>query len=442
MKGLVCCLLLVATASVQAQNDSVWTFSRCINQAIEQNIQLKISENSEMIANYSYTESKWALAPSVSAYASGSMNFNRATDQDNNISEGNTYSASFGASASMTLFSGFRMKNQISVAKFNKLACGQSTQSATNSLVLNVATLYATALYQKAMVEVSDSIYQNSLNECNRIAGKVKVGQMQQSALSEIESTVSTNKLNLARSRNNYKLGLLQLAQAIEAESEGFMVAQTDFDAIEPHESFVTVDSIYSLACKNYPAVLQCEYELNSSKTSLKMAKGAMLPSLSASAGVGSGYYSTAVNPDGSKISFNEQASSFMSPSVGLSLNIPIFNGRSREMQVKRSKIDVENATYRLEEQKKQIRKEIESAILMLNSYYLEYESAVANVKFVNETYRAYLKKYQLGLVTITELMTAQNQLSNAQATMLQTKYLWIVQQMTLQIYSGEKIEM
>lgn len=111
-------------------------------------------------------------------------------------------------------------------------------------------------------------------------------------------------------------------------------------------------------------------------------------------------------------------------------------------MQVKRSKIAVENATYNLENEKKQIRKEIETAILMLNSYCLEYESAVANVKFANETYGAYLKKYQLGLVTTTELMTAQNQLANAQATMLQAKYLWIVQQLTLQIYTGEKIEL
>lgn len=442
MKGLVCCLMLVATANVQAQNDTAWTFSRCIKQAIEQNIQLKISENAELNANYNYVESKWAIAPSVSGYASGSMNFNRSTDQDNNISEGNTYSVNFGVSASMNLFSGLRMKNQMSVAKFNKLACNQSTQSATNTLVVDVANLYATVLYQKAMVDVCDSIYQNSLKERDRIASKVREGQLQQTALSEIEATASTNKLNLARSRNNYNLGILQLAQAIEAESDGFTVAQSDFGAIEPHESLMTVDSVYSLACKNYPDVLAREYELNASQSSLKMAKGGLLPTLSASASVGSGYYSTATDADGSTIPFGEQADNFMSPSIGLSLSIPIFNGRSREMQVKRSKIAVENAMYNLENEKKQIRKEIETAILMLNSYCLEYESAVANVKFANETYGAYLKKYQLGLVTTTELMTAQNQLANAQATMLQAKYLWIVQQLTLQIYTGEKIEL
>ena len=47
-----------------------------------------------------------------------------------------------------------------------------------------------------------------------------------------------------------------------------------------------------------------------------------------------------------------------------------------------------------------------------------------------------------LGKTATTELMTAQNQLANAQATMLQAKYLWIVQQLTLQIYTGEKIEL
>lgn len=436
LKVMIC--LVISTVGVRAEDNSAWTFDQCLKQAVGNNILLKISENEEQKAAYSHTESQWAIAPSVYASANANMNFKRATDQNNQISSGNSYNMNYGVGAQMTLFAGLQLKNQMSMAKFNKLACGQGTQSAMNSLIVNVASLYATTLYQKALAEVADSIFENNMCERTRIANKVTVGQLQRADLSEIDATVSTSKLNCARSHNNFNLSLLQLAQAIELEAnDGFDVAQTDFDLIEPYSVDIAVDSIYNLACANYPDVLQCEYELSYYQSALKVAKGAAHPTLTASASLGSSYYSSAMGADSLTVPFSEQARNYSSPSVGLSLNIPIFNGRSHEMQIKRSKVDVQNAMYRLENKKKSIRKEIEEAILLLNSYYLEYESALANVSFVEQSYDAYRQRYKLGLVTTTEFVTMQNQLANAKAAMLQAKYMWIVQDITIQLFAG-----
>ncbi|MCQ2376094.1 MAG: TolC family protein [Salinivirgaceae bacterium] len=438
LRVMIC--LVISSVSAQAE-ETAWTLNQCLKHAISNNLQLKISENEALKADYVHTESQWAVAPSVYGSANTNMNFKRATDQDNRISSGNSYNINYGIGAQMTLFAGFQLKNQMTMTKFNKLACDQSTISATNSLIVNVASLYATALYQKSLAEVADSILDNNMNERTRIANKVSVGQLQRADLSEIDATLSTSKLNSARSHNNYNLSLLQLAQSIELESaEGFSVAQTDFDLIEPHNIDLAVDSIYNLACSNYPNVLQCEYELNYYQSALKVAKGAVYPTITASANLGSSYYSSAVGTDSLTMPFADQARNFSSPSIGLSLNIPIFNGRHNQMQIKRSKVDLQNALYRLENQKKMIRKEIEEAILLLNSYYLEYESAKANVTFVEQSYDAYRQRYKLGLVTTTEFATTQNQLANAKAAMLQAKYMWIVQELTIRLFAGDTL--
>ena len=162
-----------------------------------------------------------------------------------------------------------------------------------------------------------------------------------------------------------------------------------------------------------------------------------MAPSLNLNGSYSSNFFSTDTLPNGTQTPIQNQFENYLNPSLGLSLSIPILNGRYRNYQVKKSRIDLENAVYHLEKQKKQIRKEIEEAILTLEALQLEYMNAVDNLVYAEKSFDTYREKYRLGLITTTDFMSAQNQLAQAKSDRVRAQYSWIVQDRTLKIYKG-----
>lgn len=426
----------VAFLSIQistAQQPEKWTLDRCIAQAMEQNIALKIQHNLEEKTSYTYQQSQWNLLPTINGSGYYELSLKRSTDQDNNISSGRSQYAQYGLSAYLNLFSGFTALNSISAAKFNKLACGESSNLAENQLIINVMTLFAQAQYQKSLVDVLKERLEVSNSELERIKANISVGNMEAVAESEINATVSGNKLKLGQAENEYKLLLLKLSQLIELPSSSDFDIDTEmFDAMEISESYFSTEEIYAQACNSYPAILQKEYELGYYKKELHIAEGSASPSLSLGGSYGTRYYST-----DTLASFSEQAEKYLSPSISATLSIPIFNGMSKTMNIKRSRIDMENAMYELESQKKTIKQEIENAIFQSEAFYLEYVNASDNLHFVEISFETYREKYRLGLISTTDFITAQNQLAEAKANVKKARYSWIVQQKTIDLYKG-----
>jgi len=427
--------LFIPIALVAQQTD-VWTLERCIAHALDRNINLKIQRNLGKKAEFTLKQSRWELAPSVNGWGSSGFDFRRSTNQNNDISSGTSYNMSYGLSSSFNLFAGFTGMNTIAANRFNELACGEATKLATNTLIIGIIEQFTLVLYQKALVEVAREQLAVSQKEAERIEATIEAGQMEAVALSEINATVSGNRLLLSRAENEFLMLRLKLAQMIEIPGDAsFELSGSGLENILPVETNLTVDSVYTAACLSYPSVLQREYELEQYRKILQISRGNMAPSVSLSGGYNSGFYSTDTLPDGRQSPFSSQFDNYLNPSLGLSLNIPILSGRSRSFQVKKSKVDVENALYSLENQKKQIRQEIEQAILRLESFGLEYLTATDNLAFAEKSFESYREKYRLGLINTTDFMNAQNQLLVAKSNLLQAHYSWIVQKKTIELY-------
>ncbi|MCL2072735.1 MAG: TolC family protein [Marinilabiliaceae bacterium] len=419
-------------------SQEVWTLQRCIEHAKEMNLDLKIMRNVEKKSTYDLYQSKWNLAPSINANANTYFNLKRAADADYNISSGTSYSLSYNLSSSLTLFEGFTKLNSIAAAKFYKLATSESSELHTIMLVQEVTELYFQVLYQRSLLEVAHKTLDISIFESERIAATIETGQLEAVAQNEINAVVSANKLEYNKAENMYKLLKLRLLQLIEIPIDNdFEISDTDLLYPTPIELLLNSDSLYIETCINYPAVLQKEYELEYYRKLLNISKGNHSPSIVAFGGINSGFYSTDTQPSGNITPIDTQFEKYLSPSLGASLNIPVFNGKYRTFNTKKSKIDLENAMYNLEIQKKQIRKEIEEAVLKLYSLWLEYQSASDNLEFTQKSFDTYREKFQLGMINTTDFLNIQNQLSLAVTNLLLAKYSWIVQKMTIDIFTS-----
>jgi len=437
--GLIIAVFVIFLKTGHAQE--TWTLERCIEHALQQNIDLKIQQNLNEKAAYNRQQSQWELLPSVNGWGSSSFDFRRSTNQNNQITSGTTYNMSYGISASMNLFSGFTAMNSIAASRFNELAVRESSKMAENTLITSVTELFSQVLFQKNLVDIAREQLEISQYEARRIAATIAAGQLEPVAQHEIDASVSGNQLQLKRAESELQLLKLKLAQLIELpENTNFILESESFETAQPATYPSEISEVYLKASTHYPSILEREYQLDYYRKALHIAKGNMAPSLSLNGSYGSNFFSTDTLANGKQTPARQQFNNYLNPSVGLSLSIPIFNGRSRNFQVKRSRIDFENAAFTLESEKKKIRREIEEALLRLENLKLEYESASDHLHFVEKSFETYREKFRLGLISTTDFMTAQNQLAVAKSDQTLAKYSWIVQRETIKLYEGNAL--
>lgn len=437
---LVSFIFLLFSQTSFPQNKKEWSLADCINYGMSHNLGLKINQNSGEKQDLDYKQSKWQLAPSINGWGNGNLNLRRSTDQNNQISSGNSYSMSYGLTASLNLFSGLSRINRISAMKFNSLAYNETTKQQENILYLDIVKLFSQTIFDKQQVTIAEEQFQLSLKEQEKIESKVSLGLLGNSSLDEIKATVSGNQYTLDKQINSFNLSLLNLIQLIDLpDTSDFNLSGLEFELVVPSEKKFTVEEVYQLACENLPDLKEKEYRLTYYKKVLSAYQGQKLPSLSVEGNYYSQFYSTDTLSNGAKTPVGDQFNNYLNPSVGLSLNIPIFNKRATEFQVKKSKIDIENAVLELEQQKKEIYNEIQNAIQLFNSCYLEYVNASDNLKYVEKSFEIYKEKYSLGLLNSTDFITAQNQLLQSKTNVLSAKYNWILQEKMIRLYSGYK---
>jgi outer membrane protein len=420
------------------ENNREWSFSECVAYGMEHNLNLRIDENNLGKERLSYQQSVWQLAPSFNGYGDANMNFNRSTDQNNQILSGTSYSVGYGVNASLTLFNGFSTLNQIAAMRYNKLAYAQQNEQQKNLLYLEILKSFALASYNKQQVKIAAEQFDLAKNKKAIIESKAEVGLLGSSSVDEVNATLSGNQWNFNKQENTYKMSLLLLAQLIDVtDADKFELSESEFNSITPEPTDYSVTKVYDQACENLPALKEKEFRLAYYKKALRANQGQALPNLNIGGGYNSGFYSTDTLLNGKTTPFSDQFANYLNPSVSLNLSIPIFNKRNNEIRIKKSRIDLENSVIELELQKREVFKEIQAALQQLDAALLEYQSAMDNLKFVEKSYNINSEKYTLGLITSADFITAQNQLLQAKTNVLAAQYSWILQEKTIRLYCG-----
>ena len=139
--------------------------------------------------------------------------------------------------------------------------------------------------------------------------------------------------------------------------------------------------------------------------------------------------------------SFSTQLKNNNSQAVFLSLNIPIFNKYSASRNIKLAKIRKSDNELRLELEKNNLYKEIEDACLSYNRGKQEYLAAEANLQFNRKSYNAVERKFESGLVDVTDYSAARTTLFSAETEALRTKLQLMIRELTIRFFSTGEYE-
>ncbi|MBM6736128.1 TolC family protein [Mediterranea massiliensis] len=434
-------LLACLSAGLQAQE--TWSLRRCIDYAIEHNIDIRQAANTAEQSAVEVNTAKWARLPNLNGSANQSWNWGRTqtavpdeTTGDYSTVYVNTASngTNMQLSTSIPLFTGLELPHQYSLAKLNLKAATADLQKAKDDISINIASAYLQVLFNQELHDVALGQVELSLQQCQRIESLAGVGKASSAEVADARARVAQDRMTAVQTENDYRLSLLTLSQLIELDSpEGFML-ESPSTAITP-SPVTPPDDIYQTALTSKASIQAAQYRLEGSKHSVRIAQSGFYPQLNLNGSLGTSYYST-INR-----TFRQQMGDNFSKYLGLSLSVPLFNRLATRNRVRTARLQQENYALQLENAKKTLYKEIQQAWYNATAAESKYASSHAATLASEESFRLMTQKYENGKANAVEFNEAKQNLMKSQSDELQAKYEYLFRTKILDFYKGVPIE-
>lgn len=468
-------VFIFLTIGLNAHGQDKWSLQKCIDYALENNLQVKQSGLDVESAEINLFGSKMSTLPSMN----GNLGLNTSTGRSidpftNTIIDRGINSQNAGLNASLPLFDGGQRYNSIKRDQYGQLASEKDLESVQNDVTLNVVTFYTNILFNKELLETAKLRLLTTESQENRVEKQVEIGALAQADLLQIRQQKANDELEVVRASNNLDISYLQLKQALQ------IPADQEFDIEipelpEPNEGELMESStnVYQYALQNQPVIKAAEYRKESAFKGIGVARSGYYPSLSLSAGISTNYSDAApeqfpvlgsentteivpigvVENTGDLVVTQQQVPSEFTENtywnqldfnqrrfVGLSLNIPIFNRFQVKNNVQQAIISHKRSEYQLTSAKNQLQQTIEQAYLDVKAAAKSYEALKNSFEASELSFRNAEQRLELGATDAVEFTQIKNDFERVKSDLIRAKYDYIFKLKVLDFYQGKPL--
>lgn len=437
----------VICLSATAFGQKFWTLEECVDYAVKNNLQVLQNKNNKKVQEANLAIVRKDFLPNISGTISNTASFGQGQDVFGNSQRNDNFNNSANVGASILVYNNGRLEKNVRKVQFDVEASQYDIQTIQNNLSLQVAQQYLNILLNKEIVKISESALQNAQKLRDRAKITTEVGTTAQTVLAEADAA-------LAREKQNLKIAEVNRDRSRFALSQLLMLADyKDFDVVDvpilfdPALSTMEVNEVLAKAYETQPEVKAAESRIKSSEAQTEVVKTAFWPTITANAGLGSFYFNSlstniiGVSQDtGLPIKerdFFKQYKDNFGQQLGLSANIPIFNKGITKLQVEQSKINQDIAKINLEQQKLEVKQNVQKAAFDADANYQTYITSVEAEKSSGLALDFAEKSYEAGRTSIYDLNVARNNYANAQGNVAQSKFNYLFSQKLLDFYTG-----
>ena len=434
MKRALLITLLVTTVFA-AQAQKVWTLDECINYALEHNLDVRKTQLAYQQAEYQYKASKNAWLPTLSANAGEYFGFGQSPSYTGVYVSDNSSSASFGANLSLPLFQGLNLYNTAKADALNLQATEMDQKAAQLNLKLNVMGFYMQVLYGKEQVEIARRQVELSAEQLQKTYQLFESGRIAEADVYESQAQLATDQANLIQMETDLTLSLLTLTQVLEIEEfEGFEISEPEAFFANQEPPYDTPQSTIAFVLQNQPVMEAARLRLQKSHYDLKATKSAWYPTLDFYAGYSNGLYHY-FSDNYPNTALNEQLKRNSRAQLGVSLNIPIFNGMKTKYRVKMTELSIADQQLDLENTEKTLRKEIQQAYGNAKAAKQKMEAMVNSLDASRIAYDYAKAGYDMGKKTLLELNESKIRFHKAESELLQARYEYLYRCKIIEFY-------
>jgi len=468
--GIIAGTMLLALIGFTANAQEKITLQTAVDRTLANNLTIKQALITEKIGAADYQQSKNNQLPSLSAGPQASYNFGRSVNQATYAytNQASLY-VSGSASVSVTLYQGGQLRNQILQNKLTLDVDKTNTAKIKNDLVLNVVIDYLQILTNQALVAAAKEQIDIANQTLSKSQISFDVGNMTLADLAQAKAQVSTANLNLTTAQNQLDLAILILKQYMEMDpNSNIEVERPDISKLTNIKLIYDANDVIKTAINVNPDIKLADAQQQTYIQAVKIAKGGFYPTVSLFGSAGSSYsnlltqqvvgstqatvpigtvqgtnqvvQTTVSSPIYGPYSTFSQFGNNFNQSIGVNVQIPIFNRYLAHTNVTKAKLNLQNATISSQIAKNNLSKTIIQAILDLQAADKQYQSATQTFESNKEALNVTKQRYDVGLVNTLDYNTALTNYNKSQNDMIQAQYTVVFRSKVIDYYLGNTI--
>jgi outer membrane protein len=433
----ICILFCVSSLIAQTASTNSWTLEQCIQYAMDHNLTIKQAVLDVNNAEINLSQSKREYLPTLNGGASQSFSNGSVIDPiTSDFVSRQVSSTSLDLNAGITLFNGFKTQSQI---KQNKLLTEQSRinfEKTENNIKLSILEAYLQVMYAEEGIIIA----QNSLLSYEKQLEKAK-GLLQSKSITlkdftEVQSQVANAQYDLINAKKNKSIQILTLKQLLEIAPDVEFSIITDQEILNlDHIAVPDKNMVYLAALQTMPEIKSGDLNIKVTEQSLRISRSSYYPTLSLSAGLGTGYTNS------QNLIFKDQLTGNFNQRIGLSLSIPIYDKGNTRSNIQKGKNQLEVAQIERVTLEKEMYQKVETAWLNGTAAQEQMDAARVSLNAAKQVLEAAETNFQNGNLTATDLIIAQNAYVNAEIKYIQTQYMTMLYIQILNYYQGKPIK-
>lgn len=379
-KWMITGVLLMVGCGIYAQSDTVgaWDLRACIDYALQHSISVKQKRFSAVSAEVDESLARATLLPNLSA-SIGQRMINRPNSMNNTFTVENnvvstqsqtSYNGSYGIDANWTLYNGGKRMNTIRQQRLNRKIKELNVNESENSLTESIMQAYIQILYEREAVEVNQAVLELSMEQYRRGKAMLEAGSIAVCDLAQLKAQTGTDRYQVVVSQATLAESKLKLKQLLELEgSEDMNLVLPEIDEAQVLVPLPDKENAYRAALAVRPEIAALKLNTEVADLDVKIARAGYIPTVSLSAGIGTSH----VNSD--DFTFSQQVKQNWNNSLGLTVSIPLFDGKQTRNALKKARIQAKTDELQVLEQQKVLYQTIESLWLdacaaVNNSYF------------------------------------------------------------------------
>jgi outer membrane protein len=305
---------------------------------------------------------------------------------------------------SQTLFDGGRTHNSVRQAESSIYAARAGLRQTEQTILQTAATAYMNVLRDTAILKLRKSNVEVLQQQLRLTRDRFDVGEVTRTDVAQSEASLEQARSEVFAAEGVLKISVASYRQVVGVAPHRLEPA-TGVEQLLPKSINDAIDQ----ALKDSPSVVNAEHQIDAAALAVKVAEGALAPTLSVSAQVGPSWDSFLGSPG---------TRQFSAQAMG-TLSIPIYQGGSEYAGVRQAKEQLGQARLSADLQRDSARVSVVTSYAQLQSAKASIVSNQAAVKAAEIALMGVREEAKVGQRTTLDVLNAQLALLNARVNLV-----------------------
>jgi len=354
--------------------------------------------------------------PTISATADVGRSWSQTSLLGQTTNRANT-SAGIGLQLDQNIYDGNRTANSVRQAETQVLGARYQLDATVQQTMFEAAQVYMNVLRDTAILNLQRNNVEVLDEQLRQTQDRFEVGEVTRTDVAQSEATLAASRSQVSLAEANLRASIAQYRRIIGVQPRQLGAGRAP-DRMLPSN----LDAAVAIALEENPSVSVARFNADAAELQVKIAEGALLPTLGVSASVNHRYDS---NPPGAGLGGSSQSTSGQ---VVARLTVPIYQGGGASATVRQAKELATQRRFEVEQARDQVRFAVVAAWGSLEAARAQITAAQVQVEAAETALTGVREEARVGQRTTLDVLNAQQQLLNARVNLITAQRDRVVQ--------------